>query len=325
MEKSLSSGETVVLRETLVDEWASVPLRKPVGTIERSIAVVKKYEGVNGSYPNSNLPKEIFLELMDYIDSREKAEIVLAFLDRLRSLTDPAQIEHEFESFKSLLPEFANNLQVVYLEHFHAYKKMKSIDQFPSTDEALQLLNFIRSTCLFDVIRIFKTQDISWDGAVCLPDFFQGADHHVFTQELIKGLAEEIRKVQTDASRPVVEIGAGRGKLAAGLRAEGLHVIAVDSYSKPNVEAMDSKEAVQHYQPEVIVASWLPRYLDIGKEAIKQDCVRHAFVLECQRDPEIDVERIYNQKWIEVLEPFSLPSNFHQRRAKKTVFRVSKI
>ncbi len=78
-------------------------------------------------------------------------------------------------------------------------------------------------------------------------------------KELINGLAALI------GDRPTLEIGAGRGILAACLRHAGVNITAVDDFSWADrlpigrdVQRLDGGEALSRYQPQVVICCWPP-------------------------------------------------------------------
>lgn len=88
-------------------------------------------------------------------------------------------------------------------------------------------------------------------------------DHYVaWSEELIAAVA----RVLSRFSGIIVEVGAGRGELAGGLRGYGLDVIATDrSPGASDVVAWDARDALRHFRPATVVSSFLP--LDAGVEA----------------------------------------------------------
>lgn len=87
----------------------------------------------------------------------------------------------------------------------------------------------------------------------------QAGCYVITPQELIASLAERI------GSRPTLEIGAGRGVLAACLRRCSTAITAVDDYSWADTLPMGSevlhlegREALSRYRPRVVVCCWPP-------------------------------------------------------------------
>jgi hypothetical protein len=80
-----------------------------------------------------------------------------------------------------------------------------------------------------------------------------------YTRALIRELARRI------ASRSCLEIAAGDGTLARFLSDAGISIRTTDDHSwshviqfPANVEKLDAQQALQRYQPEVVVCSWPP-------------------------------------------------------------------
>jgi hypothetical protein len=78
-----------------------------------------------------------------------------------------------------------------------------------------------------------------------------------------KELIRELRGLIGD--RPALEIGAGRGILAGGLRHAGVDITAVDDFSWADrlpmgrdVLQLDGREALRRFKPPVVVCSWPP-------------------------------------------------------------------
>lgn len=78
-----------------------------------------------------------------------------------------------------------------------------------------------------------------------------------------KELIRELRLLI--GSRRVLEIGAGRGILAGGLRRSGVDITAVDDFSWADrlpmgrdVLQLDGREALRRFKPQVVVCSWPP-------------------------------------------------------------------
>lgn len=96
----------------------------------------------------------------------------------------------------------------------------------------------------------------------------------ILTQEFLEGLYKEMRRRRfTDI--PMVEICAGRGKLSYQLRKRGIDIVATDDFSQEIerdenlVERLTHKEALEKYQPRIIVASWIPPEPKIGDDVLR--------------------------------------------------------
>lgn len=89
--------------------------------------------------------------------------------------------------------------------------------------------------------------------------------YQILNREFNDALAEEIKEL---GLRPVLEVGAGDGELAAALRRRGIDLAAVDDYTEPLrertnrnrhlPERMDYREALDIYKPQLVLCSWMP-------------------------------------------------------------------
>ncbi len=97
------------------------------------------------------------------------------------------------------------------------------------------------------------------------PGFFAWCElHNVFllvNKEFIKALASAIEEINPEV---IVEVGAGHGLLSRHLsKALGREVIATDDNSwdseiPSNTVKMDYKDALKTYNPDLVIASWIP-------------------------------------------------------------------
>ena len=80
-----------------------------------------------------------------------------------------------------------------------------------------------------------------------------------FSEEFIEHVAQSIKKLE---AHRIIEIGAGDGFLSAFLKDKGIDVVAIDDYSRPfierreHVEKLDHKEALNKYNPDLVVINW---------------------------------------------------------------------
>eukprot|EP00759_Apiculatamorpha_spiralis_P007256 PhF_6_TR14261/c0_g1_i3/m.22926 len=91
--------------------------------------------------------------------------------------------------------------------------------------------------------------------------------HDVYTVEFVELFRELLLpKILSAVTRsnnndcPTLEIGAGRGRLRAALHGLFTSYIATDilAFADAGVVAMDYKVALKHYQPTIVIASWIP-------------------------------------------------------------------
>lgn len=83
----------------------------------------------------------------------------------------------------------------------------------------------------------------------------------IYCEEFVDGLTELLRERGVTTATPVLEMGAGNGRLTQLLRAQGYNVIAIDHEGKtraPFVQAMTLMEACERYEPQVVIAHDLP-------------------------------------------------------------------
>ena len=79
----------------------------------------------------------------------------------------------------------------------------------------------------------------------------------------------------------ILEVGAGDGTLSKILSDRGFNIIATDNYSWPfrkrffKVEKIDYKKALEKYQPDVVINSWMPLGTDWTKDFRKTKSVKH--------------------------------------------------
>lgn len=125
--------------------------------------------------------------------------------------------------------------------------------------------------------RVAKAEDIFFDGLKYISQnksfplglFGWTSAHHVFQLlniEFIRELAKEIKEISPEI---ILEVGAGEGLLGKYLSKElGKEIILTDDHSwweredikieNKDVIIMDYKTAMKIYNPDVIIASWIP-------------------------------------------------------------------
>ena len=125
--------------------------------------------------------------------------------------------------------------------------------------------------------RVAKAEEIFFDGLKYISQnkyfplglFGWTSAHHVFQLlniEFIHELAKEIKDMNPEI---ILEVGAGEGLLGKCLSKElGKKVILTDDYSwweredikieNKNIIRMDYKAAIKIYNPDLIIASWIP-------------------------------------------------------------------
>ena len=128
--------------------------------------------------------------------------------------------------------------------------KIEDFEVLPTYQEAVELFQICGSSRILEIA--FSSHNIS--------NLFQ-----VFNLEFVDALADEIRKM---SGKPILEIGAGDGKLAHHLRKRGIPVEATDDYSlfmprdPSRVRNLTHIKALEEYNPEIVVASWVRNIVD---------------------------------------------------------------
>ncbi|MBI5357692.1 hypothetical protein HZB74_02490 [Candidatus Saccharibacteria bacterium] len=85
--------------------------------------------------------------------------------------------------------------------------------------------------------------------------------------------------------KTILDLGAGKGKLSHFLRvflSDDIEVIAVDSGTPEThhpVEAIDHKEALERYQPDIVIASWMPYLEDWTQDIRDTDSVKEYILI----------------------------------------------
>ena len=98
------------------------------------------------------------------------------------------------------------------------------------------------------------------------------------TQELVAALSGFLQKLET---RPVVELCAGTGELAAALRTAGVDLVATDADPPPDAPVVraSADEALRRYRPKVVLGSFVPIDSDVDRLVLRFPSVRHYVVL----------------------------------------------
>ncbi|MBP7807179.1 hypothetical protein KA047_01645 [Candidatus Saccharibacteria bacterium] len=117
-----------------------------------------------------------------------------------------------------------------------------------------------------DVVERFNDHDGMW-GYLGAQMGAQGMFFcEYYTREYIEGLAEHLMQ-RADANQEtiVLEVGAGAGRLSRFLGGAITHpnvtIIPTDlsdGRMYPGVEAIDYKQALQKYEPSVVLSAWMP-------------------------------------------------------------------
>ncbi len=144
-------------------------------------------------------------------------------------------------------------------------RKLLSFDELLSFEDARELLNSEEGR------EILGNQNLYT--ALQVKGIFQ-----VYTTEFVQELAKNIRGVRNkiNSKKDILEVCAGDGKLSCHLRKQGIPIMATDDYSwsrvnydPSKVENLDHYEALKKYNPEIVLASWLPNASTIELDLIK--------------------------------------------------------
>ncbi|GEM_PF-1654875 len=109
--------------------------------------------------------------------------------------------------------------------------------------------------------------------------------YQILNKEFNDSLAKEIKQLNLN---PILEVGAGSGELARAMQLRGIKVYTTDNYTESlpmrnqdNSEApekLDYNAAIDKYQPELIICSWMPPGEDWTAEFRARECVK-AYIL----------------------------------------------
>lgn len=165
--------------------------------------------------------------------------------------------------------------------HPRTLEKILSITEIPSNEEVVELLFYSYIVKFFDqevhkkVLGIEQVIPYSFDNKFSSA-LTQRGIYHVLTKEFVGNLYKEIMKYLVNG--PIIEIGAGNGKLAHWLNKLGLNVIATDKYHESqNVINIDDIDALKK-KPKVVITSWLDLY-ENGNQSNKSNVQKR--ILEC--------------------------------------------
>lgn len=163
-----------------------------------------------------------------------------------------------FENLGGRKTHVSSNLTpTAVIMHTERVRHLLNGRQLPSFEETVDILREVA-----DIIddRTGMVSQGLW------PKWFRERGYWtVLNRDFVDSLYSDIARLGTVAL-PIVEICAGRGRLAYHLRQKGLEVVATDSYSSMHsyryneglVERLDHQEALVKYKPQVVIGSWLP-------------------------------------------------------------------
>lgn len=166
---------------------------------------------------------------------------------------------------------------VEYEEHRKTLERMYRLDELPTYDEVWSLVEDVERRAYQHRVRQEKSRFLNFRGVCAWLGF-----HLVPTVEFVDALAEEIKALQV--SSPVIEVAAGRGKLAYQLQTKGIDIHPTDRCQfSPHVETLASWQAVRKYNPELVICAWAD---DIG--TVRQPIDYHSvqFLIDIGEGPE---------------------------------------
>ena len=128
--------------------------------------------------------------------------------------------------------------------------------------------------------RVAKAEDIFFEDLECMNSmnmakslplgiFGWASAHHVFQLLNVEFIRELVKKIKEIDPKLILEVGAGEGLLGKHLSKQfGKEIILTDDYSwwekenakiqNKDVIKMDYKDAIKRYNPDFIIASWVP-------------------------------------------------------------------
>ncbi len=161
-------------------------------------------------------------------------------------------------------------------EHLAIAKKLGSVEEIPTWNELKKLYDK-----LLDVSKIEGDQtqiaiNTHWLILCKIHNIY-----HAFCYEFVQKLAEEIQKLEIKGN--IIEICAGNGKLSYWLKHFGIPSIATDDYSLDKIKNRDPKyaerlshmEAIAKYNPELVIASWIPQDSRIAMDVLDSPKVKY--------------------------------------------------
>lgn len=160
-------------------------------------------------------------------------------------------------------------------EHKIIAQKLSSVEEIPTWEELKKLHDKLLSISKKEGEQVDTSLNTHWL-ILCKTHNI----YHAFCYEFVQKLAEEIQKLEIKGN--IVEVCAGNGKLSYWLKHFGIPSIPTDDYSldKINrdpkyVERLSHTEAIAKYNPELVIASWIPQESRIAMEVLDSSNVRY--------------------------------------------------
>ncbi|MBW2999686.1 hypothetical protein KY339_03360 [Candidatus Woesearchaeota archaeon] len=167
------------------------------------------------------------------------------------------------------------------------FDKVLSPTQFPTHRELLDMM--LED---YENYKVSKKEDKPYTGFF-LPEengVLWTRVYHIPTVEFEDALAEFINSLGVKV--PILEIGAGDGKLSYGLQQRRVPIIATDndeiglSNGNELVEKISHDKALEKYNPELVIVSWLPPESGIQKDIVQFPSVQHFLEIKnCNLSP----------------------------------------
>lgn len=108
------------------------------------------------------------------------------------------------------------------------------------------------------------------------------------TSQFVDALAAVLLKIATN--RPVLEVCAGDGSLAAALRGKGISIIATDVSPPPHavgVQRLAAREALRRHDPEVVLGCFVPCDAGVDRAVLGFASVTRYVVLNARLGGEV--------------------------------------
>lgn len=192
----------------------------------------------------------------------------LAWLEEKRSLSELAErFPEEWEAIKH---EMASKTQFNFINEY-LIKKLLFLRN--GNRKPVSLFWFY---LLWPLVwqKKFLMQWVEFKGAYCF-----------YSNEFIKSLATIIE------SKSCLEIAAGDGTLTRFLQNHGTQIIATDNQSwshsieyPDTVIHCDAKEALQKYNPEIVICSWPPKSNDFERHIFETNSVQTYILIASRRE-----------------------------------------
>ena len=108
--------------------------------------------------------------------------------------------------------------------------------------------------------------------------------YQILNKEFISELSKYLKYIESNChtDKPIIEVCAGNGKLSHHLRNQGINILATDDYSWDNISRKENKveklkcsKALEKYNPEIVIASWLPPRSTLNMNIVNHPSVKY--------------------------------------------------